>query len=44
MTDEMKTLQDYDVAGSPETEPETICLVYYDFKPCDHADPLLLVS
>ena len=46
LTDDMKTLEDYGVIGAPDDidkkNHKTIRL-YYEFKPCDHDDPLLLV-
>ena len=39
----MKTLQDYGIFGAPKgSETPAVLHIYYEFKPCDHDDPLLL--
>ncbi|KAJ8601476.1 hypothetical protein CTAYLR_005700 [Chrysophaeum taylorii] len=42
MSDDVKTLQDYGIRGAPHTEPPVEVPIFYEFKPCDHDDPLLL--
>jgi len=43
MTDDVKTLDDYGIKGAPDgAEQEATQLIFYEFKPCDHDDPLLL--
>ena len=46
LTNDMASLEELGVEGSPKSElnePEEIVL-YYDFKPYEHNDPLLLVD
>ena len=42
LKDDMKTLQDYGIYGAPEDAEPVVVHVYYEFKPTDHDDPLLL--
>ena len=46
LSDDMKTLEDYGVTGAPDDPDKKLhktMKLYYEFKPCDHDDPLLLV-
>jgi hypothetical protein len=43
MNDDMMTLEDYGVEGCAKELDPVIVQLFYDFKPCDHDDPLLLV-
>ena len=46
LTNDMATLEELGIEGSPKSEinePEEVVL-YYDFKPFEHNDPLLLVD
>lgn len=43
MTEDMKTLADYGIVGAPESAPNpAVVPIFYEFKPCDHDDPVLL--
>ncbi|KAJ1457431.1 hypothetical protein M885DRAFT_514970 [Pelagophyceae sp. CCMP2097] len=42
MHDDMQTLADYGLDGAPEGEEASVVQIFYEFKPCDHDDPLLL--
>jgi hypothetical protein len=42
MLDEMKTLADYGITGSKRDNEAEIVNIFYDFKPSDHDEPLLL--
>ncbi|EQC27419.1 hypothetical protein SDRG_14745 [Saprolegnia diclina VS20] len=44
LTDEMLTLHEYGIDGAPAFEKEVVCLIYYDFKPTQHDNPLLLAT
>ena len=46
LTDDMATLEGLGIEGAPKSElnePEEV-VIYYDFKPFEHNDPLLLVD
>lgn len=44
LADEMKTLEDYGIAGAPHgAETPILVPVFYDFKPVAYDEPLLLV-
>lgn len=42
MREDMRTLADYGIFGAPEDKEPVSVQIYYEFKPCDHDDPLLL--
>ena len=42
LREDMKTLADYGIFGAPEDKDPVSVQMYYEFKPCDHDDPLLL--
>jgi hypothetical protein len=42
MLDEMKTLADYGTTGSKHDNEAELVNIFYDFKPSDHDEPLLL--
>eukprot|EP00953_Heterococcus_sp_UTEX-ZZ885_P010452 6102-Heterococcus_DN1.PRE.4 len=42
MLDEMKTLADYGITGSKHDNEAELVNIFYDFKPSDHDEPLLL--
>ncbi|OQR82177.1 hypothetical protein THRCLA_23233 [Thraustotheca clavata] len=44
LTDDMMTLREYGIDGAPSFEKEIVCLIYYDFKPKQHDNPLLLAT
>ncbi|RHY23378.1 hypothetical protein DYB36_007686 [Aphanomyces astaci] len=44
LTDDMLTLHDYGIDGGLTHEKEVVCLIYYDFKPTQHDNPLLLAT
>lgn len=44
MTDEMQPLHAYGIQGAGLDDPEHVVLLYYDFKLCDHENPLLLAT
>ncbi|OQR87183.1 hypothetical protein ACHHYP_09416 [Achlya hypogyna] len=44
LTDEMMSLHEYGIDGAPEYEKEVVCQIYYDFKPTQHDNPLLLAT
>ncbi|CAK4066502.1 unnamed protein product [Aphanomyces euteiches] len=44
LTDDMLTLHDYGIDGSLPHDKEVVCLIYYDFKPTQHDNPLLLAT
>jgi ubiquitin len=44
LKDDMATLQSYGIRGAPADSPAIVYTIYYDFKPLDHDDPLLLVT
>lgn len=43
MSDDMMTLAEYGIQGAPKDAEPMVYQIYYDFKPSDHDDPLLLV-
>merc|ERR1719231_579746 len=46
LDDDMKTLEEYGVTGAPDDPDKSMHKtqkLYYEFRPCDHDDPLLLV-
>merc|ERR1719502_84317 len=45
MTDETKTLEDYGIKGVPlDSIKPSVTVLWYDFRPSDHNEPLLLTS
>ncbi|KAF0719967.1 Aste57867_661 [Aphanomyces stellatus] len=44
LTDDMLSLHDYGIDGGPQHDKEVVCLIYYDFKPTQHDNPLLLAT
>ena len=44
MRDDIATLEELGITGAPEDAEEPVeVAIFYEFKPCDHDDPLLLV-
>ena len=41
LTDDMKTLEEYGILGGT-ADDNVVARIFYEFKPCDHDDPLLL--
>ncbi len=44
MDDEYKSLFDYGIRGAIKTAPQVVFTIYYDFKPYQQDDPLLLTG